>query len=75
MDIEEINRQVEEEIKNNKSNKQFLMIKDIYCIEGLNLTPSLACFYSFLVFNSDRFMHNNMYDINNQRFIINLFYN
>ena len=29
MDIEEINRQVEEEIKNNKSNKQFLMIKDI----------------------------------------------
>lgn len=58
MDIEEINRQVEEEIKNNKSNKQFLMIKDIYCIEGLNLTPSLACFYSFLVFNSDRFMHN-----------------
>ena len=59
MDIEEINKQVEEEIKNNKSNKQFLMIKDIYCIEGLNLTPSLACFYSFLVFNSDRFMHNN----------------
>ena len=52
MDIEEINKQVEEEIKNNKSNKQFLMIKDIYCIEGLNLTPSLACFYSFLVFNS-----------------------
>lgn len=59
MNIEELNKQVEEEIKNNKTNKQFLMIKDIYCSEGLNLTPSLACFYSFLVFMSDRFLHNN----------------
>lgn len=59
MELEELNQQVEEEIKNNKSNKQFLMIKDNYCIEGLKLTPSLACFYAFLVFMSDRFLHNN----------------
>ena len=59
MELEEINRQVEEEIKNNKINNQFLMIKDNYCIEGLNLTPPLACFYAFLVFMSDRFLHNN----------------
>lgn len=59
MNIDEINIQIEEEIKNNKTNAQFLMIKDIYCAEGLNLEPDLACFYSFLIFISERFMHNN----------------
>lgn len=57
--IEEQKKQVEEEMTNNKKNKQFLMIKDIYCKNGLNLNPSLACFYSFLIFMSDRFLHNN----------------
>lgn len=59
MELGKINKQLEEEIKNNKNNKLFLMIKDNYCVEGLNLTPSLACFFSFLVFMSDRFLHNN----------------
>lgn len=62
MDLKEQNIQdiqVEEEIKNNKSNQQFLMIKDNYCIGGLDLSPPLACFFSFLVFMSDRFLHNN----------------
>lgn len=56
--IEEQNKQVEEEIKNNEKNQQFLMIKDIYCKNGIELTPPLACFYSFLIFMSDRFIHN-----------------
>lgn len=59
MNIDGINIQIEEEIKNNKTNAQFLMIKDIYCVEGLSLEPALACFYSFLIFNSERFIHNN----------------
>lgn len=58
MNLQESNNQVNQEIKNNKSNSQFLMVKDIYCINGLALTPSLACFLSFLVFMSDRFLHN-----------------
>lgn len=59
MNQQESYSQVDQEIKNNKSNSQFLMIKDLYCADGLNLTPTLACFFSFLVFISDRFLHNN----------------
>lgn len=59
MDPQELNKQVDQEIKNNKANNQFLMIKDNYCIDGLKLSPPLACFFAFLVFMSDRFLHNN----------------
>lgn len=59
MNPQELNNQVNQEIKNNKLNNQFLMIKDLYCIDGLKLTSPLACFFSFLVFMSDRFLHNN----------------
>ena len=50
--------QAKEEIKNIKKNKLFLMIKDNYCVEGIKLTPPVACFFAFLVFLSDRFIHN-----------------
>ncbi len=59
MNSQESNNQLMQEINNNKANNQFLMIKDIYCIDGLKLTPSLACFFTFLVFMSDKFLHNN----------------
>ncbi len=57
-DIQTNDSQAIEEINNNKKNKLFLMIRDNYCVEGMNLTPSVACFYAFLVFMSDRFLHN-----------------
>ena len=65
MELEEIieelqnqDKQVIEEINNNKNNKLFLMVKDNYCVEGIKLTPQIACFLAFLVFMSDRFLHN-----------------
>lgn len=50
---------VERELEWDKKNPQFLQVKDIYCEDGHKLSPSLACFLSFLIFKSEKFAKNN----------------
>jgi len=53
--MKEKNTMIERELEWDKKNPQFLQIKDIYCEDGQKLSPALACFFSFLIFKSEKF--------------------